>query len=330
MHVADGDLHPQLRRTGRLVRRMMPAFTERTLRLAAAATVFADRLRFWPGASPRPRREFLARPDGTRLAVSVFDPKGGALPGAPVVLWIHGGGFALGAPWQDCGFIDRFVALGCTVVAPSYRLSVRAPYPAALDDCFQALTWASCTFCAPGAPGEGPARPLTVGGDSAGGNLCAAVCLRVRDEDGVPVAFHMPLYPMLDDRMETPSARDNDAPVWNTASNRVAWRFYLGELCGTDEVPAYAAPARAEDLSGMPPCCTYVGTVEPFHDETVAYVERLRTAGVPVDLLELPGCFHGFDMLCPSSDPAREAGSFLERSFCRALGWEGRAAFGHR
>ncbi len=324
MHIADEDLHPQLRRTGRVVRALLPAFSARTLRLAAVATALVDRLRFWPGKSPRPRRVRLARPDGTRLAVSVFGPKGGMRPGAPVVLWIHGGGFALGAPWQDACFVDRFVALGCTVVAPSYRLSVRAPYPAAFDDCYQALTWAYEAFCAPGDAGAGPARPLAVGGDSAGGNLCAAVCLKARDEGGAPVAFHMPLYPMLDDRMETPSSQGNDAPVWNTASNEAAWRLYLGERCGSGDVPAYAAPARAADLAGMPPCCTYVGGVDPFRDETAAYVGRLRAAGVAADFLELPGCFHGFDILCPSSDPACKAGEFLERSFCRALGWGGR------
>lgn len=206
-HIPDESIHPELRRVGRAVRRF-PSFTPRALRTAACVMNAADRMGVWPGKSPRPRRAHLARPDGTRLVVSVFDPKGGTAPGAPVVVWIHGGGFALGAPLQDFYFIDQFVGMGCTVVAPSYRLSTRVPYPAAFDDCYRTLLWAYETFC----EGAECARPLAVGGDSAGGSLCAAVCLRARDEGSVRVSFHMPLYPMLDDRMTTPSSRENDAP----------------------------------------------------------------------------------------------------------------------
>lgn len=312
-HIPDESIHSELRRVGHAVRRF-PSFTPRALRTVACVMNAADRMGVWPGKSPRPRRAHLARPDGTRLVVSVFDPKGGVEPGAPVVVWIHGGGFALGAPLQDFYFIDQFVGMGCTVVAPSYRLSTQVPYPAAFDDCYRTLLWAYETFY----EGAECVRPLAVGGDSAGGSLCVAVCLRARDEGSVQVSFHMPLYPMLDDRMVTPSSRENDAPVWNSASNEAAWRMYLGELYGADDVPAYAAPARALDLSGMPPGCTYVGDIEPFRDETVAYVERLRAAGINMDLLELPGCFHGFDMLCPTSSPARQAAAFLQESFRRA------------
>ena len=314
MHVEDEQIHPDLRRAGRLARRIVPSFSERTLRMGAAVMSLSDRLGIWPGSSPRPKRVLIERPDGEALRASVFEPEGGPSPTAPVIAWFHGGGFALGAPCQDYGFIGRFVALGCSVVAPSYRLSVRAPYPAAFDDCLLATRWAHETLCEP------HGRPLVVGGDSAGGSLCAAVCLAARDGKTPPVAFHLPLYPMLDDRMETASSRDNDAPVWNTASNEAAWRLYLGELFGSDEVPATAAPARAADLSGVPPGCTYVGDIEPFRDETAAYVSRLRAAGVPMGFLELPGCFHGFDMLCPKSAPAKAAGAFLERSLRDAFG----------
>ena len=316
LHIEDSQIHPELRRTGRILRTLAPAsFSPRTLRLSAAVMNAAERLRVWPGKSPRPRHVGVERPDGTRCPVWVFEPARRSEKPAPDVLWIHGGGFALGAPLQDFGFIDLFVSLGCTVVSPHYRLSTEAPYPAAFDDCYRTLEWAYDRFC------EAQDRKLAVGGDSAGGGLCVAVCLKSRDAGGPPVAFHMPLYPMLDDRMATPSSRDNDAPVWNSASNEAAWRLYLGGLSGTDDVPAYAAPARARDFAGMPPGCTYVGSVEPFHDETISYVDALRSAGVGMDLLVLPGCFHGFDLVCPRSTPAREARSFLERSFREGLGY---------
>ncbi len=316
MHIPDELIHPDLRSRGRLIRRLMPLCSPATLRLAAFAMNAADALRIWPGKSPRPRRVRVRRADGTSLALSVFDPEGGALPGAPALLWIHGGGFALGAPLQDFMFIDRFVREGCTVVSPSYRLSTRAPFPAAFDDCYAALSWMHEHV----READGSCRPVMVGGDSAGGGLCVAVCLKARDEASVPVRFMMPLYPMLDDRMITPSSQDNDAPVWDSRANRLAWDMYLGKPSGAEAVLPYAAPARATDWSGMPPCCTYVGDIEPFRDETAALVEGLRGAGGEADFLELHGCFHGFDIVCPRSAPAREAARFLMESFRRHRG----------
>lgn len=315
MHIPDERIHPELRSFGRMARRFPVSYGPVMLRLAAAAMKVADAMRIWPGKSPRPKRVSIRRADGSSFSVSVFESEGGAADGAPAVLWIHGGGFALGAPLQDFMFIDRFVAEGCVVVSPMYRVSVDEPYPAAFDDCYNTLLWMqdNCTNA------DGSSHPIAVGGDSAGGNLCAAVCLKARDERSVSVRFQMPLYPMLDDR-PTSSSRDNNAPVWNSEANESAWRMYLGELYGVEDVPIYAAPARAKNLSGLPPCCTYVGDIEPFHDETVAYVGRLRAAGVPVDFREFEGCFHGFDIVCPNSTPAREAAEFLMTSFRRWMG----------
>ena len=95
-------------------------------------------------------------------------------------------------------------------------------------------------------------------------------------------------------RQISDSAVENDAPVWNSKSNENAWRLYLGARLGRPDTSAYAAPARAADLTGLPPACTYVGTVEPFHDETVAYVTKLRRQGIPVFFKEFAGCYHGF------------------------------------
>ena len=150
---------------------------------------------------------------------------------------------------------------------------------------------------------------LMVGGGSAGGGLTAAVSLRARDTGEADIALQIPLYPMIDDRMETESARENNAPVWNSDTNRWAWRLYLGKRSGGD-VPTWAAPAREEDFRGLPPTVTFVGDLEPFRDETIAYVGRLRDAGVPVRFQVFERCFHAFDIVHPQAAVSERARRF--------------------
>ena len=115
--------------------------------------------------------------------------------------------------------------------------------------------------------------------------------------------------------MITASSQNNDAPVWNTVSNEAAWELYLE---GIEEVPIYAAPARAENLRNLPPACTYVGTIEPFHDETVDYVNRLQEQGVEVAFKEYEGCFHAFDMMGAGTNVGKDARAFLMENFRNA------------
>ena len=155
-----------------------------------------------------------------------------------------------------------------------------------------------------------------VGGESAGGGLCAAVCIRARDEGAVSVAFQMPLYPMLDDR-DTASSRDNHGRVWNTRRNHLAWRLYLR---GTDRasLSPYAAPARLTDFSGLPPAYSFVGDGEPFYAETVRYFEQLRAAGIPAELDVYHTDLHAFDMLEPSAALSGEAAGKFHAHFAAA------------
>lgn len=214
----------------------------------------------------------------------------------------------MGTPEQDEAFIERFIeASACVVVAPDYRLSLDAPYPAALEDSYAALLWLREHGETYGIRSD----QLMVGGNSAGGGLGAGLCLHARDRGEVAIAYQILLYPMLDDRMKLPSARDNDGPVWNSKSNQLAWKLYLGNLYGREDVPIYAAPARSTDVSGLPPVCSYVGSLEPFHDEVVDYLDRLRTAGVPVSYRVYEGCYHGFDIVCPDASVSQEARAFL-------------------
>ena len=203
------------------------------------------------------------------------------------------------------------VAAGkAVVVSPEYRLAWQAPYPTAAEDCYAALVYLRDHALSLGvAPDQ-----LFVGGESAGGGLCAAVCLMARDRGEVAVAYQMPLYPMLDCR-DTASSADNHGRVWNTAHNHWGWRGYLGELWESDDVPAYASPALEDDLLGMPPAYTFVGDGEPFFAETLAYVRALQAAGIEAACDIYHGDVHAFDMLMPWTDSAKAATAAFEAHF---------------
>ena len=230
------------------------------------------------------------------------------------VLWLHGGGYAVGM--KEMVHMSRAVGLvkhfGAVVLAPGYRLSLQSPYPAAMDDCYAALLYVKEHAAALGVRSD----QIMVGGESAGGGLCAAVCIRARDTGEVNVAFQMPLYPMLDDR-DTETSRDNHGRVWNTRRNHLAWRLYLR---GTDraQLSPYAAPARLTDFTGLPPAYSFVGDGEPFYAETVRYFDRLRAAGVPAELNIYHTNMHAFDMMRPRDAQSVAAAETFERQFADA------------
>jgi len=241
--------------------------------------------------------------DGHRMKLYVLRPTLLLPGGAPGVLWIHGGGYVIGM--SEMVFFSRAMDLvksyGAVVVAPEYRLAGQAPYPAALHDCYEALL-----YLLRHAEELGVRRDqIMVGGESAGGGLTAALCMYARDRNEVRIAYQMPLYPMLDSR-DTPSSAHNHAPVWNTRRNHWGWRHYLKDL-SSSEVPYYASPARCTDYSGLPPAYSFVGDIEPFYCETLAYIENLKAAGVEAAVDIYPGCFHAFDMLRPDLPVSKQA-----------------------
>lgn len=258
--------------------------------------------------------EWITREDGSKLRVCVYKPlhlKGDA----PGVLWLHGGGYAQGIPELFANTYKRLIeARDCVVVAPDYRLSIEAPYPAALEDSYDTLLWMKKHAEYLGIK----SNQLMVGGESAGAGLTAAVTHYARDKGEVNIAFQMPLYPMIDDRMETESARNNHAPIWNSRTNAWAWKLYLGEFY-EKEVPVYAAPARAVAYRNLPPAVTFVGDIEPFRDETIQYVENLKRAGISVDFEMFEGCYHGFDIINPKAEVSKKAISFFIHSFKYAV-----------
>jgi acetyl esterase/lipase len=194
-----------------------------------------------------------------------------------------------------------------------YRRAPEHPYPAALDDCYAALQWVGRNAREIGVAPEA----IGIAGLSAGGGLTAALALMARDR-GEMVRFQLLDSPMLDDRRRTPSSREPDLQVWSRESNEYGWRSYLGERYGTDDVPDYAAPARAEDLTNLPPAFVAVGSVDGFRDEDIEYATRLSQAGVPTELHVYPGVPHGFGMFADipaARQMARDAEAWLARQF---------------
>ena len=312
MRVTRDMIHPELRRTGLiadLLFRPAPWF----FRLAHAL-IGRSAGRDVPGLDCDEQR-VPSLDAGVDVRVRVYRSKTRGSEPVPGVLFLHGGGYAMGVPEQNAALYETLIGLReCVVVAPDYRKSIDAPYPAAVHDCFGALLWLKANADALGVRDD----QLMVMGQSAGGGLTAAVTLLARDRADVAIAAQFPLYPMLDDRNDSESARDNDAPVWNSRHNRLGWDLYLGGLSG-GEVPKYAAPARETDLSGLPPTATFVGGLDPFRDETIAYVAGLHAAGVPVEFRLFEGCYHGFDGLGADTSVGREANAFANALFVTAV-----------
>lgn len=253
----------------------------------------------------------LARTDGTELEVLVVTRSDSTATDRPGILWLHGGGYSTGtARGELLAAKSVFAVTDAVIVAPECRRSKEEPYPAALDDCYQALVWLKEHADELGVRSD----QLIVAGGSAGGGLTAATTLRARETGAVKIAFQMPFYPMIDDR-PTPSSIDNDAPIYDSVTNDANWRIYLGDLYGTDRIPVTAVPARETDYRGLPPTITFVGSIEPFRDETVAYVENLRAASVPVEFLEVDGAWHAFDGLAGWTKIAKKTAAWKNDRF---------------
>ena len=253
-------------------------------------------------------------PGDPEVPVRVHRPKGveGSLP---CLFSMHGGGYVIGDYSMDDPMFDVLCPkLGLVGVSVDYRRAPDTPYPGPLEDCYRGLKWTSDNA---GELGIDPTR-IGVGGVSAGGGLAAALALLARDRGEIPVAFQLLDCPMLDDRQVTPSSQQEGLPVWSRESNTFGWRSYLGDLYGTDDVPATAAPARERDLAGLPPTFVSVGSVDGFLDEDVEYALRLNRAGVPAELHVYPGGCHGYQ-IARDSEITRQSRRDVENWLARRL-----------
>ncbi|GAA2738811.1 alpha/beta hydrolase [Actinocorallia aurantiaca] len=301
--------HPDLRAARFLPRGLVGP---RQLRLIRALTGLAGR-KLPPGA--------VQVPVTPEVRVDVY---GRTVPGAenatckPALLWIHGGGMVIGHARMDSRFCARVAReLGAIVVSVEYRLAPEHPYPTPLEDCYTALSWLA-------AQPDVDLDRIAIGGASAGGGLAAGLALLARDRADIHPAFQLLVYPMLDDRTNTRTDIDErHLRMWSPANNHFGWQSYLGPHLTPgqpDGVPHPAAPARAEDLTGLPPAWIGVGTHDLFHDEDVTYAERLRQVGVPCDLHIVPGAYHGFDSVQGKTGVARDFTRQQIAALTRAIG----------
>jgi acetyl esterase/lipase len=268
----------------------MPPVTNEELARAGAFDVTE---RLVPGPAGAPEISLLiCRPTGVIAPVAA-------------IYHIHGGGMVIGDNRVGLPQVmDWAQALRTAVISVEYRLAPETPHPGPVEDCYAGLAW---TAAHADELGIDPDR-IVVAGGSAGGGLSAAVALLARDRGGPALAAQMLMCPMLDDRNDTPSAwQMAGLGIWDRASNEFGWTALLGEARGGPDVSPYAAPARATDLSGLPPAFIDVGSAETFRDESVAYASRIWQAGGVAELHVWPGGFHGFTMMAPQAAVSQDA-----------------------
>jgi acetyl esterase/lipase len=224
------------------------------------------------------------------LKVRVYRPAAvgtATTAGRPLVVYFHGGGFALGSldmgNWM-CGLVAASV--GAVVVSVDYRLAPAHVFPAAVEDCYAALAWAAGSAAELGATGR-----IGVMGESAGGNLAAVTCLIARDRGGPAISHQALTYPATDMTKGPSATADPSAPFLSAAEISTYKRLYLGP--DGDPANPWASPLLA-DHAGLPPALIQVGEHDPLRDDGVRYAAALRAAGVPVRFTEYVGMPHGF------------------------------------
>lgn len=234
---------------------------------------------------------------GDAMEVSVLRRTGSSPTSSPCVYYAHGGGMILGNRFRGLPQMLPWVTeLGAIVVTVEYRLAPEFPDPYPVEDCYAGLVWTT-----ENADRLGIDRShIVIAGPSAGGGLAAGSALMSRDRRGPALAGQCLIYPMLDDRAQSVSTAQIDGiGVWDRTSNVTGWAALLGARRGTDDVSPYSAPARATDLSSLPPAYIDCGSAEVFRDEDVAYATSLWRCGVQAELHVFPGGFHGFDQMAP-------------------------------
>ena len=271
---------------------------EETLAIARARVASVLRTQGAEVASVEDRR--IPGPDGS-IPIRIYRPRGEGP--FPVLMYFHGGGWVLGSVETHDGIARLLANQGrCAVVSVDYRLAPEAKFPAGVEDCYSATTWAhehasELNF--------DPAR-TAVGGDSSGGNLAAAVPLMAKDREGPPLIFQLLIYPVIERNFQTGSYQQNGDGYFLTRSTMEGnWRLYL--TTDADAEHPYASPIKAKDLAGLPPALVITAEYDPLRDEGEAYANRLQAAHVPTTCTRYDGMIHGFFSYYEILDCGRKA-----------------------
>jgi acetyl esterase/lipase len=274
-----------------------------------------------PPPAPQPSRRVIPGPKGApEVTIFIFDPEPGS-KNRPALLHIHGGGYVAGHATQFPATLQKTAQdCGCLVISVEYRLAPETHFPGSLEDNYAALSWLHAN-----ADNLGVDRKrIAIGGLSAGGGHTAALAIAARDRKEIPVAFQLLIYPMLDDRTGStrPVPPHIGTFIWTPQKNVFGWTSLLGKPAGSANVPFGAVPARVAKLEGLPPAFIGVGSLDLFVEEDIEYAKRLTAAGVPAELLLVPGAYHAFDLLVPDAAVSRRFTAYwteaLRRAFLKA------------
>jgi acetyl esterase len=259
------------------------------------------------GGRPEPVDQVISRevpgPSGA-IAVRMYVPEGRpAELNLPGLVFFHGGGWVRGS-LNSHDILCRSLANGggCIVVSVDYRMAPEHTFPAAIDDAVAATRWVAEHAAEIGID----ATRLAIGGDSAGGNLAAAVALVLRDAGGPPLVHQLLIYPVTDYNFDTASYADNaEGYMLTREAMRFYWQLYLGDASNGDD--QRASPLRARDCSQLPPATLMTAEFDPLRDEGRAYADRLQASGTPVTYREYAGMVHGFVTSAGVLDVGKEA-----------------------
>jgi len=254
------------------------------------------------GTPPFGKRSIAGPAGAPAVTLYVINAKPGARRGA--ILHTHGGGFVAGDAQASIAELQAVAAaLDCVIVTVDYRLAPETRFTGSIEDNYAGLSWLHANAAELGAD---PAR-IAVMGESAGGGHAALLALTARERGEIPLVLQVLIYPMLDDR--TGTSHHPPSPIgtilWTAPKNRFGWHSFLGQAPGTSTVPASAVPSRTRSLAGLPPAFIGVGSIDLFVEEDIGYASRLIDAGVPTELVVVPGAFHGFDAVARDTSLAR-------------------------
>jgi acetyl esterase/lipase len=240
------------------------------------------------------------------LELRIYRPKQAATDKLPIIYYSHGGGYLMRRAYYHAAAYQQMAdRLQAAIVTPKYRTSMEAPFPAAVEDAYKGLRYIYDKSEQLGLDKE----RIIIMGNSAGGGLTAALALYNRDHGKIPLKGQILVYPMLDDRTgskDDPYQSPNTGEIlWNRETNAFAWKKLRGGKAISQNQLGYFSPIRAQTLDHLPPALIYVGDMDLFVNEDIAYANKLIENGITTELHVIPGLYHGFDNAAPNAEKTK-------------------------